>query len=203
MARPSLTVEQFFKEHAASLQMRLVAGNSGMGRIIREPTVNRPGLALSGFTRYFAYKRVQVFGNAEVYYLRSLKPAERARRYAHFFTFRIPCIVFSRSFRPDKEFMPAAEKAVIRDVISSIRGLKNSRSGPVAMAARRSDSSASPLQPDTSTLAQGAAPAAGAGAGRGVRDHSPERPAARLHRDDALRRSGLEQRARLGDCGRS
>jgi LysM repeat protein len=34
---------------------------------------------------------------------------------------------------------------------------------PVAMAARRSDSSASPLQPDTSTLAQGADPAAGAG----------------------------------------
>jgi HPr kinase/phosphorylase len=44
-----------------------------MKRIIREPTVNRPGLALSGFTRYFAYKRVQVFGNAEVYYLRSLR----------------------------------------------------------------------------------------------------------------------------------
>ena len=33
--------------------------------------------------------------------------------------------------------VPAAEKAVIRDVISSIRGLKNSRSGPVARAARK------------------------------------------------------------------
>ena len=33
--------------------------------------------------------------------------------------------------------VPAAEKAVIRDVINSIRGLKNSRSGPVAMAARK------------------------------------------------------------------
>ena len=33
--------------------------------------------------------------------------------------------------------VPAAEKAVIRDVISSIRGLKSSRSGPVAMAARK------------------------------------------------------------------
>ena len=33
--------------------------------------------------------------------------------------------------------LPAAEKAVLRDVISSIRGLKHSRSGPVAMAARK------------------------------------------------------------------
>jgi HPr kinase/phosphorylase len=111
MARPSVTVEQFFKEHAASLQMRLVAGNGGMGRIIREPTVNRPGLALSGFTRYFAYKRVQVFGNAEVYYLRSLPRDEREVRYGDLFTCKIPCIVFSRGMRPDKEFLAAAEKA--------------------------------------------------------------------------------------------
>lgn len=33
--------------------------------------------------------------------------------------------------------VPAAEKAVIRDVINSIRGLKSSRSWPVAMAARK------------------------------------------------------------------
>jgi HPr kinase/phosphorylase len=111
MARPSLTVEQFFKEHAASLQMRLVAGNGGMRRIIREPTVNRPGLALSGFTHYFAYKRVQVFGNAEVYYLRSLPRAEREARYTDLFACKIPCIVFSRGLRPDKEFLAAAEKA--------------------------------------------------------------------------------------------
>ena len=91
--------------------MRLVAGNGGMRRIIREPTVNRPGLALSGFTRYFAYKRVQVFGNAEVYYLRSLPRDEREARYTNLFTCKIPCVVFSRGMRPDKEFLAAAEKA--------------------------------------------------------------------------------------------
>ena len=113
MRRPTVTVEQFYKEHAAALQMRLLAGEPGLERIIREPTVNRPGLAMSGFTRYFAYKRVQVFGNAEVSYLRSLKDAERAKRYDHFFAFKIPGIVFSRGLRPDKEFLAAAEKAGI------------------------------------------------------------------------------------------
>jgi HPr kinase/phosphorylase len=63
----------------AALEMRLAAGEVGLKRIIREPTVNRPGLALSGFTRYFAYKRVQVIGHAEVFYLRSLS-ARSARR---------------------------------------------------------------------------------------------------------------------------
>jgi len=109
--RPSITVERFFKEYAAALQMRLLADGRGLHRIIREPTVNRPGLALSGFTRYFAYKRVQVFGHAEVFYLRSLSREERAARYADFFAYKIPCVVFSRGLKPDKEFLEAAEKA--------------------------------------------------------------------------------------------
>ena len=111
MAHPSVTVEQFFKKHGAALQMRLIADGGGLNRIIREPTVNRPGLVLSGFTRYFAYKRVQTFGHAEVYYLRSLTTAERAARYTALFAYKIPCIVFSRSLKPDKEFLQAAENA--------------------------------------------------------------------------------------------
>jgi HPr kinase/phosphorylase len=111
MQHQIVTVEQFYQEHKTTLQMRLVSGERGLKRVIREPTVNRPGLALSGFTHYFAYKRVQVLGNAEVDYLRSLPAAARAKRYDHFFAFKIPCLVFSRGLRPDKEFLAAAEKA--------------------------------------------------------------------------------------------
>ena len=111
MERQPLTVGQFYKEHAGSLEMRLIAGEAGLDRIIREPTVNRPGLALSGFTRYFAYKRMQVMGHAEVFYLRSLRQAEREARGAYLFAYKIPCVVFSRSLKPDKEFLAAAEQA--------------------------------------------------------------------------------------------
>ncbi|MEI6076415.1 MAG: HPr(Ser) kinase/phosphatase [Verrucomicrobiota bacterium] len=107
MERPVVTVEEFFKTHAGSLQMRQLAGED-LKRVIREPTVNRPGLALSGFTRYFAYKRVQIMGHAEVFYLRSLRAEERATRYAYLFAYKIPCIVFSRGLKPDKEFLEAA-----------------------------------------------------------------------------------------------
>src|SRR5271157_1805598 len=110
MDRPSVTVEQFFKEHAAALQMRLLAGEDKLKRIIREPTVNRPGLALSGFTRYFAYKRMQVMGHAEVFYLRELPERDREARYAYLFAYKIPCFVFSRNLRPDRQFMVAASQ---------------------------------------------------------------------------------------------
>jgi HPr kinase/phosphorylase len=111
MAQSSITVEQFFKEHGVALQMRLLSDAADLRRIIREPTVNRPGLALSGFTQYFAYKRVQVFGNAEVFYLRTLTHEQRESRYAYLFAYKIPCVVFSRGLKPDKEFIAAAEKA--------------------------------------------------------------------------------------------
>jgi len=106
-----VTVEQFYKEHTDSLQMRLIAGEGNLNRLIREPTVNRPGLALSGFTRYFAYKRVQAIGHAEAYYLRSLSRKERETRYAYLFAYKIPCVVFSRNLKPDKELVDAAATA--------------------------------------------------------------------------------------------
>ncbi len=111
MAHPSVTVEQFYEEHGAALLMRLLSDGGSLKRAIREPTVNRPGLALSGFTRYFAHKRMQAIGHAEAYFLQSLPPAEREKHLRDLFAFRIPCVVFSRGLKPDKEFSQAAKAA--------------------------------------------------------------------------------------------
>ncbi len=111
MQRDVVTVERFYTEHASPLELKLVAGARGLKRIIREPTVNRPGLALAGFTKYFASKRLQVIGSAESTFLKSLSSEERKQRYADLFSFKIPCAVFSRSIHPDKLFLKAAEQA--------------------------------------------------------------------------------------------
>src|SRR5206468_4617998 len=104
MQSDSVTVERFYTEHTSALDLRLTAGAGGLKRVIPEPTVNRPGLVLTGFTKYFAHKRVQTIGNAEAFYLKSLTPDERAQRYEIFFSQRIPCVVFSRNLKPDKQF---------------------------------------------------------------------------------------------------
>ena len=111
MQRDIVTVERFYSDQAEALGLKLMAGAKGLKRIIREPTVNRPGLVLSGFTRYFANKRVQVIGNAEAFFLKSLPLADRAKRYKAFFSYKIPCVVFSRNLIPDRQFLGAAEEA--------------------------------------------------------------------------------------------
>ncbi len=108
-----ITVEQFFKENQAELGLELVAGAAGLGREIIEPTVNRPGLMLAGFAKYFAYKRVQALGNAEIFFLRSLTAEERVSCYRQLFNFKIPCLVCSRNLRPDEQMNAAANAAQI------------------------------------------------------------------------------------------
>jgi len=110
MQRDTVTVESFYTGHADALELKLVAGASGLKRIIREPTVNRPGLALAAFTKYFANKRVQVMGNAECHFLKSLPQEGREQRYRELFDYKIPCIVFCRGHHPDKVFLRMSEE---------------------------------------------------------------------------------------------
>jgi HPr kinase/phosphorylase len=113
MTRDIVTVERFYTDHAANLDLKLVAGATGLKRRILEPTVNRPGLVLTGFNHYFAYKRVQVIGNAEAKYLNTISSAERQMSYDILFGHKIPCVVFSRNYSPDKMFLRAAEAAQV------------------------------------------------------------------------------------------
>lgn len=94
---PTITVGQFYKEHAADLQLRLVGDDRGFDRKIHEPTINRPGLALTGFYKYFANKRIQVIGSAELSFLKDLPKPEMAERFRQMCTRRVPCVIFSRN----------------------------------------------------------------------------------------------------------
>src|SRR5687767_7849703 len=111
MERDLVTVERFYTEQSSALDLKLLAGAGGLKRIIREPTVNRPGLALAGFTKYFASKRVQVIGSAEATFLKSLSKEDRIERYTNLFTHKVPCLVFCRHIHPDRELLRAAEEA--------------------------------------------------------------------------------------------
>src|SRR5438128_10208092 len=95
---PVVTVESFYNSHAEKLQMKLEGARVGFHRKIREPTINRPGLALSGFYTYFAEKRVQVLGAAEYSYLKSLPQKTRLRRIRELCACKIPCLIMSRGF---------------------------------------------------------------------------------------------------------
>jgi HPr kinase/phosphorylase len=121
MPREPITVERFYTEHSSQLDLRLLGGAIGLKRVIREPTVNRPGLALAGHTKYFARHRMQVMGHAEVTYL---PREERMRRYGLIFSYPLPGVVFCRNLPPDRDCLRAAESRDIPVLTSSLITMK-------------------------------------------------------------------------------
>ena len=121
---PVVTVESFYEAHAEKLQLKLEGNRVGFHRKIREPTINRPGLALSGFYNYFAEKRVQVLGAAEQSYLDSLSARARVQRFRALCAQKIPCVVVSRGAHLSPELRAVAEEeqtAIFRTPMVTMR----------------------------------------------------------------------------------
>ena len=106
----SITVGKFFEAHSAALGLELHGDRVGFERLISEPAMNRPGLALAGFFSYFARKRVQVLGNSELSYLRKLPEAMRVDRFRRMCDRDIPCIVVARGSALDPDLETVARE---------------------------------------------------------------------------------------------
>lgn len=104
------TVRKFFQEGAKRLLLQVVAGESGLDREIKEPAINRPGLGLAGFFKYFPVKRIQLIGYAEYSYLQTLSEEDRTARMDGIFARHVPCVIYSRNRHPSDNVIKLAEK---------------------------------------------------------------------------------------------
>ena len=103
-----ITVAHFFESYRSRLRLELLVGEPGLHRLIREGSINRPALALTGFFKYFANKRVQVLGAAEMTYLKS-QTREQQSAVLHAMADRqVPCLVLTRNFHPTPAMLEVA-----------------------------------------------------------------------------------------------
>jgi len=106
---PIVTVGEFYTRHGEKLGLTLANSAAGFNRRIKEPTINRPGLALSGFFSFFAEKRLQVLGAAEFAYLKSLPPETVRDRIRALLKRRVPSLVLARGARPTRQMLEEAD----------------------------------------------------------------------------------------------
>ena len=105
-----ITVAHFFETYQTKLKLELITGSSGMHRLIREGSINRPALALTGFFKYFANKRIQVLGAAEMTYLKTLSHARQVEIMDMMVERQIPCLVLTRNFNPTRALLSIAQE---------------------------------------------------------------------------------------------
>ncbi|HVU37226.1 MAG TPA: HPr(Ser) kinase/phosphatase [Opitutales bacterium] len=107
----SLSVREFYNSFKQDLELELVAGEPGLDNVIGEKSINRPSLALTGYFKYFANQRIQLFGAGEIGYLRDLPAKAQEKIIRQIIGKKIPCIVVSRKLPPPKPLIAAAEAA--------------------------------------------------------------------------------------------
>ncbi|MDP7633597.1 MAG: HPr(Ser) kinase/phosphatase [Candidatus Latescibacteria bacterium] len=88
-----LSIESLIKTYGRRLGLRMISGEAGKHRTINSSDVHRPGLTLTGFLDVFTFQLVQILGNQEMEYLRSLTPSQRRGALDIIYQFDMPCVI--------------------------------------------------------------------------------------------------------------
>jgi HPr kinase/phosphorylase len=109
----SIKVEQLAVDENAGLFLSLAGGRAGLARRITVPRIQKPGLALTGYTEQVHPDRVQVLGATEMGYLARLAPDARASGIANLINLDPACICLTRNLvAPDEMRRLADERGV-------------------------------------------------------------------------------------------
>jgi len=111
---------QLLRSEAAGFRLRLAAGRRGLKNLILQTRVQRPGLALNGYTDYIRYGRVQIVGNSEIGYLERLPVARRRAALRRLTDCQISCFVITRGLTPPAELLRAANARSIPLMITPL-----------------------------------------------------------------------------------
>src|SRR3954470_21548973 len=107
----SIKIGRLLEDSDYDLRLGLVAGKDGLHRIISSSRIQKPGLALTGFTEHLHPERMQVFGNTEVSYLRTLTEAQQRDVLKKLFESELACVVVTKDLEVPTALIEGCEKA--------------------------------------------------------------------------------------------
>jgi HPr kinase/phosphorylase len=102
-ASPRVPVESLLSDEASHMGLRLIGGKAGLQNVIERSRVQRPGLALAGFTRYLNPGRVQIMGGSESSFLSTLTLKRRAEVLRRLMARKLCCVVVTRGLEVPPE----------------------------------------------------------------------------------------------------
>ena len=121
---PKITVEKFLslnEEKNNFLKVRLITDSIGMNNEIISYEVNRPGMALFGYFKDFAFERIQIFGKGEGNYVLTLAKENRLDIFEELFEYKMPLCIFTYNLNPPESFIKIAEKNNVCVIISELK----------------------------------------------------------------------------------
>ena len=93
-----------------ALKLDIIYRPEGVETYIDTPDINRPGLQLAGFLKNFQFERVQIIGQTEYLYFKSLTNEQRVESIDKLMQFDIPLLVISTKQSVLPEILESAKK---------------------------------------------------------------------------------------------
>lgn len=119
---PSIVISRLLDESQRDLQLELIAGRDGLTRRISHSRIQKPGLALTGFTEHLHPERIQVFGNTEISYLKTLSVDQQRAIFDKVFEAKLACIVVTKGLDVPETLVSGCEEnrlALMRTPLAS------------------------------------------------------------------------------------
>jgi HPr kinase/phosphorylase len=107
--RVSVTIDQLIGDDRAGLGLTILAGRSGLGRSISVPRIQKPGLALTGYTEQLHRDRLLVIGGTEIEYLSNVTAAQLRVGVDTVMSSAPACIVITRSLIAPEVLLESCE----------------------------------------------------------------------------------------------
>ncbi len=108
--KKKLVVKELYEDLRDVLELEVLGGIDGFFKPIEHSRIQKPGLALAGFVEHLHPERVQVLGETEISYLRSIGDAEGAQRVSRLFSMNLSCFVVTKGLDVPGYMVDAANR---------------------------------------------------------------------------------------------
>ncbi len=105
-----LSIQELLGEAEAGLDLELLAGEQGLENMIQAPRIQKPGLALAGYTTNLHPDRIQVLGSTELSYLNQLPGDTAEANLRQLCELKISCLIITKGQTPPQMLIDKAEK---------------------------------------------------------------------------------------------
>lgn len=109
----SLSLLEILNDTEYGLGLALLAGERGLEHRVSSSRIQKPGLALAGYTEHLHPSRIQVLGNTEISYLSSIDAQVASESIRKLCSFPISCFIITKGLVPPPFLLDHAEESGI------------------------------------------------------------------------------------------
>jgi HPr kinase/phosphorylase len=105
-----LSIQELLSEKEAGLDLEMLAGEAGLHKCIQVPRIQKPGLALAGYTTNLHPDRIQVLGATELSYIAQLPPQKAQLHLRELCALDISCFIITKGQAPPEMLLRETEQ---------------------------------------------------------------------------------------------